>query len=77
MNVLYTTTYIKFNGVPVGLSTIAAALSEEVSTVEEVNEPYLMQLGLLERTPRGRLATPQAYEHLGFDVPDARQGKLL
>lgn len=67
----------KFNGGPVGLSTIAAALSEEVATIEEVNEPYLMQLGLLERTPRGRMATPRAYEHLGFDVPDDRQGKLL
>ncbi|HAT68267.1 MAG TPA: Holliday junction branch migration DNA helicase RuvB [Candidatus Yonathbacteria bacterium] len=59
----------KFNGGPVGLSTIAAALSEEVATVEEVNEPYLMQLGLLERTPRGRVATPRAYEHMGFDYP--------
>ncbi len=67
----------KFNGGPVGLSTIAAALSEEVATVEEVNEPYLMQLGLLERTPRGRMATPRAYEHLGFDLPEDRQGKLL
>ncbi|MDD5152542.1 MAG: Holliday junction branch migration DNA helicase RuvB [Candidatus Pacebacteria bacterium] len=59
----------KYNGGPVGLSTIAAALSEEVSTIEEVNEPYLMQLGLIERTPRGRVATPRAYEHLGFDYP--------
>ena len=67
----------KFNGGPVGLSTIAAALSEEVATIEEVNEPYLMQLGLLERTPRGRVATPRAYEHMGFDMPEDRQGKLL
>ncbi|MDO8604129.1 MAG: Holliday junction branch migration DNA helicase RuvB [bacterium] len=67
----------KFKGGPVGLSTIAAALSEEMATLEEVNEPYLMQLGLIERTPRGRLATPRAYEHLGFDVPENIQNKLL
>src|SRR3989344_9438351 len=62
----------KFNGGPVGLSTIAAALSEEVATVEEVNEPYLMQLGLLERTPRGRVASPRAYEHMVFDIPETQ-----
>ena len=67
----------KFKGGPVGLSTIAAALSEEMATLEEVNEPYLMQLGLLERTPRGRLATPRAYEHLGFELPEDLQKKLL
>ncbi len=55
----------KFGGGPVGLNTIAAALSEEQATVEEVYEPYLIQLGLLERTPRGRVATLKAYEHLG------------
>jgi Holliday junction DNA helicase RuvB len=60
----------KFNGGPVGLSTIAAALSEEDATIEDVVEPYLMQRGLLERTPRGRIATKKAYEHLGFDVLD-------
>ena len=54
----------KFNGGPVGLGTIAAALSEESSTLEEVNEPYLIQLGLIERTPRGRVATPKAFQHL-------------
>ena len=54
----------KFKGGPVGLSTIAAALSEEVQTVEEVHEPFLIQLGLLERTPRGRSATAKAYEHM-------------
>ena len=64
----------KYRGGPVGLSTIAAALSEEVATVEEVNEPYLLQLGLIERTPRGRTATPRAYEHLGFDVPKQKTG---
>lgn len=55
----------KFGGGPVGLSTIAAALSEEQATVEEVYEPYLLQLGLLERTPRGRTVTDKAYAHLG------------
>ncbi len=56
----------KFNGGPVGLKTLAAATSEEQSTIEEVHEPYLIQLGLLERTPRGRVATKRAYEHLGL-----------
>ena len=55
----------KFGGGPVGLNTIAAALSEEQATIEEVYEPYLIQLGLLERTPRGRIATDEAYVHLG------------
>ena len=59
----------KFNGGPVGLGTIAAATSEEEATIEEVVEPYLIQRGLLERTPRGRTATKKAYEHLGFDLP--------
>lgn len=54
----------KFGGGPVGLNTIAAALSEEQSTIEEVHEPYLIQLGFLERTPRGRTVTTKAYEHL-------------
>lgn len=62
----------KYKGGPVGLSTIAAALSEEMATLEEVNEPYLMQLGLIERTPRGRTATRRAYEHLGFEYPEER-----
>ncbi|HUD04138.1 MAG TPA: Holliday junction branch migration DNA helicase RuvB, partial [Candidatus Paceibacterota bacterium] len=54
----------KFNGGPVGLSTIAAALSEEEGTIEDVYEPFLLQLGLIERTPRGRTATAKAYGHL-------------
>ncbi len=57
----------KFDGGPVGLKTIAAATSEEEATVEEVVEPYLIQLGLLERGARGRTVTKKAYEHLGFD----------
>jgi len=59
----------KFGGGPVGLNTIAAATSEEEATIEEVIEPYLIQRGLLDRTPRGRIATKKAYEHLGFDAP--------
>ncbi len=55
----------KFNGGPVGLETIAAAISEEPDTIMDVYEPYLLQLGFLERTPRGRLATQMAYQHLG------------
>ena len=66
----------KFGGGPVGLNTIAAATSEEEATVEEVTEPYLIQLGLLERTPRGRVATEKAYRHL--DIPYTNpQDKLL
>ena len=56
----------KFNGGPVGLNTLAAALSEEQATIEEFNEPYLIQLGFLDRTPRGRIVTASGYEHLGL-----------
>ncbi len=63
----------KFKGGPVGLSTIAAAISEEVSTIEEVIEPFLMQEGFLARTPRGRMATELAYKHLGFEAPEDQQ----
>lgn len=56
----------KFNGGPVGLNTISAALSEEQATIEEVYEPYLIQLGLLERTPKGRIATEKAFNHLNI-----------
>lgn len=67
----------KFGGGPVGLGTIAAATSEEEATIEEVIEPYLIQLGLLERTPRGRVATPRAYEHLNIASSLERQEKLI
>ncbi len=68
----------KYAGGPVGLETIAAAISEDSSTIMDVNEPYLLQLGFLARTPRGRVATAHAYEHLGIfhedtsteDIPD-------
>jgi Holliday junction DNA helicase RuvB len=56
----------KFNGGPVGLETIAAAISEDPDTIMDIYEPYLLQLGFLERTPRGRVATPLAYRHLGL-----------
>ena len=67
----------KFNGGPVGLNTIAAATSEEEETIGEVIEPYLIQMGLLERTSRGRIATPGAYGHLGKKPPESAQEKLL
>lgn len=59
----------KFNGGPAGLNTLSAAISEEMDTIESIYEPFLLQIGFLERTPRGRKATPAAYEHLGFEVP--------
>ncbi|MFQ5886302.1 MAG: Holliday junction DNA helicase RuvB C-terminal domain-containing protein, partial [Anaerolineae bacterium] len=57
----------KFNGGPVGIDTIAASISEEADTIMDVYEPYLLQLGFIDRTPRGRVATKLAYEHL--DLP--------
>jgi Holliday junction DNA helicase RuvB len=60
---------LRFGGGPVGLSTLATALSEDPGTLEEVYEPYLIQQGLLKRTPRGRMATEKAYRHLGFPPP--------
>ena len=59
----------KFDGGPVGITTIAAAVGEDASTIEEVYEPYLVQNGFLQRTPRGRMATPQAYRHFGYTPP--------
>jgi len=67
----------KFAGGPVGIETIAAAISEDPDTIMEVYEPYLMQAGLLQRTPRGRVATPLAYRHLGLGAPDALQRPLF
>ncbi len=63
----------QFNGGPVGLETIAAATGEDTQTIEEVYEPYLMQIGYLSRTPRGRVATPGAYKHLGFKPPNKNE----
>ena len=59
----------KFAGGPVGIDTIAATIGEEVQTIEDVYEPYLLQIGFLQRTPRGRIVTPIAYEHFGMEVP--------
>jgi Holliday junction DNA helicase RuvB len=59
----------RFAGGPVGLSTLAVSVGEETDTVEDVYEPFLMQLGLLMRTPRGRVATPAAWRHLGLEPP--------
>ncbi len=68
----------KFSGGPVGLSTLAIAVGEETETVEDAYEPFLLQQGLIQRTPRGRVATRNAYAHLGLEPPpDSAQGKLL
>jgi Holliday junction DNA helicase RuvB len=67
----------KFSGGPVGLGTLAAALSEEEATIEEFNEPYLIQLGFIERTPRGRMLTAHAYDHIGRKAPKSVQDKLI
>ena len=66
----------KYDGGPVGLGTIAASLSEDEATIEEFSEPYLIQLGFIERTPRGRVVTPQGYAHLGLDYPEEKQIKF-
>ncbi|MEO6513110.1 MAG: Holliday junction branch migration DNA helicase RuvB [Candidatus Saccharimonadales bacterium] len=66
-----------YNGGPVGVETLAALTSEERSTIEDFIEPYLMQIGLLERTPRGRKVTPKTYRHLGKKDPDASRPSLL
>ena len=67
----------KFGGGPVGVETVAASISEEKDTIEDVYEPYLMQLGFLDRTPRGRVATARAYEHIGRELPRDGQATLL
>ena len=63
----------KFGGGPVGLNTIAAAISEEKDAIEDIYEPFLIQIGFLDRTPRGRVATPLAYGYFGLDMPDDRR----
>ena len=70
----------KFGGGPVGLSTLAIAVGEEPETVEDAYEPYLLQQGFLQRTPRGRIATQRAYDHLGLELPHgeaSNQGRLI
>jgi Holliday junction DNA helicase RuvB len=65
----------KFHGGPVGLETLAASISEEADTIMDVYEPYLLQLAFLERTPRGRIATGRAYEHLGMPMKKDKAGQ--
>jgi Holliday junction DNA helicase RuvB len=67
----------KYNGGPVGLNTLAASISEEQDTIMDVVEPYLLQLGFLDRTPQGRVATKSAYEHLGYAYAEQGQARLL
>jgi holliday junction DNA helicase RuvB len=71
-----TTIIEKFDGGPVGISTISASISEERESIEEIIEPYLIQIGFLNRTPRGRVTTRAAHKHLGFPAPKAEQGAL-
>ena len=61
----------KFDGGPTGLDSLAAAIGEERDTIEDVLQPYLIQQGFIMRTPRGRMATPATYEHLGLPIPIA------
>jgi Holliday junction DNA helicase RuvB len=67
----------KFDGGPVGLQALAASTNEEQDTIEDVYEPYLMQIGFLMRTPRGRVATRLAYEHIGRKYIEEAQEKLF
>ena len=67
----------KFSGGPVGLDNVAAAIGEESETIEDVLEPYLIQQGYLQRTPRGRIATPGAYRHFGLVAPAAHPNQDL
>ncbi|GAE25925.1 Holliday junction DNA helicase RuvB [Halalkalibacter wakoensis JCM 9140] len=60
----------KFRGGPVGLDTISATIGEEPDTIEDVYEPYLLQIGFIQRTPRGRVVSPACYEHFKLEVPN-------
>jgi Holliday junction DNA helicase RuvB len=68
---------LRFNGGPVGLDNLAAAIGEERDTIEDVLEPYLIQQGYLQRTLRGRIATPAAYSHFGLTMPQGAPGDLF
>jgi Holliday junction DNA helicase RuvB len=74
---LLETVIYKFNGGPVGVSSLAVAVGEDASTIEEVNEPFLIMQGFLKRTPRGRVAMPAAYQKIGAPEPKNPQGELL
>ena len=73
---LLTSMIDKFKGGPVGLETLAATINEDGNTIEDVYEPYLLQLGFIARTPRGRVATHRAYEHLGKEMPRKAREQL-
>jgi len=75
--VIVRTVMEKFSGGPVGISSLAVAIGEEPQTLEEVHEPYLIQLGFLKRTPQGRMATPLAYRHFGLEPPSDGQRALF
>jgi Holliday junction DNA helicase RuvB len=68
---------VRFQGGPVGIGSLAVSVGEESGTVEEVNEPYLIQEGFIKRTAQGRVAMPKAYEKLGIQIPPNRQGELF
>lgn len=74
---ILTTIIENFGGGPVGIGTISAAVDEEKDTIESIYEPFLMRIGFLERTPRGRRITPQAYHHLGYSLDTGGQGSLF
>jgi Holliday junction DNA helicase RuvB len=76
-NRILTTIIEKFKGGPVGITTIATAVGEEAGTIEEVYEPFLIQEGFMQRTPRGREVTAKAYAHLGKKRPGANTGMLF
>jgi Holliday junction DNA helicase RuvB len=67
----------KFSGGPVGLGTLSASIHEEKDSIEEIIEPYLIQIGFLDRTPRGRMATPRAYQHFGVNQPTLARPSLF
>ena len=71
------TVIYKFNGGPVGVGSLAVAVGEDASSIEEVNEPFLIMQGFLKRTPRGRVAMPSAYTKIGATIPEGDQGQLL
>ena len=71
------TMIVKFQGRPVGLDTIAAATGEDATTIEDVYEPYLLQLGFLARTPRGRVVMPAGYAHMGYRAPDGQAAEQI
>ena len=76
---LLTSMIDKFGGGPVGLDTLAATINEDANTIEDVYEPYLLQLGFISRSPRGRVAMPGAYAHIGREVPkqQAQQSSIF